>query len=227
MWNCTELDRFAREVHQVALVGDVGVVVLVGTLVVLGGLLLTAGERLARPLGAVVGGVGGTVATFVVTAMFDMSCESRLIASAIVGVLTAAVALLVLKTGIFLLGAGGLGAVTHLVYDSLPQSATAHGDGFALLGRSGYYYIAMASAVVVGGVVSYCQRKNVLRIASSLIGASAWTMALVVACDRASVSLPQLASLALLMTFTLLGVWFQRWRATRRDPHPPVGIPVA
>ena len=151
--------------------------------------------------------------------------EARLVASAIVGVFTAGLALFVLKTGIFLLGAGGLAAVTHLVYDSLPLELPVEGS-FALLGRSGYYYIAMMVALVTGGVVAYFQRKDFLRIASSLLGGGAWTLALFVVCDRNGVPVPQIASLGILLGCTLVGVSVQRWRRTRKK-RPPVGIPVA
>lgn len=234
MWNCTELDLFVNEVHQVTRAGDIGIMIIVSSLFVLGGLLIAAGEQLVRPLGAIVGGIGGTVATFIVTAMFDMPCEPRLITSGIVGIFTAGLALFVLKTGIFLLGAGGLAAVTHLVYDSLPLQSPPD-NGFALLGRSGYYYIAMLVAVVVGGLVSYFQRKNVLRITSSLLGGGAWTLAVFIVCDRNEAPFPQVASLGILFGCTLIGVAIQRWRERRRrkkkerrrrEDMPPIGIPV-
>lgn len=231
MWNCTELDLFVNEVHQVAHTGEVGVMIIVGGLLLLGSLLIVAGEQLVRPLGAVVGGIGGTVATFIVTAMFDMTCEARLIMSGIVGVFVAGLALFVLKTGVFLLGAGGLAAVTHIVYDSLPLEIPVEGN-FVLLGRSGYYYIAMFAAIVVGGLIAYLQRKNVLRIASSLLGGGAWTLAIIVICDRNDTPLPQMAALGILFASTLLGVGIQRWRERRkrkrrrREDMPPMGIPV-
>lgn len=234
MWNCTELDIFVNEVDQVTRTGDVGVIIIVSSLVLLGGLLLVAGEQLVRPLGAVVGGIGGTIATFVVTAIFDMECEPRLITSGVMGIFTAALALFVLKTGIVLLGASSLAAVTHLVYDSLPLGVPVDG-GFVLLGRSGYYYVAMIVAVVVGGIVAYVQRKNFLRIASSLLGGGAWTLATFVICERNDTPLPQAASLGILFVCTVIGVWIQRWREMRkkrgprrrhRDEGPSIGIPV-
>lgn len=234
MWNCTELDLFVNEVHQVTRTGDIGIIIIVSCLFVLGALLIVAGEQLVRPLGAIVGGIGGTTATFIVTAMFDMPCEPRLITSGIVGIFTAGLALFVLKTGIFLLGAGGLAAVTHLVYDSLPLQSPLDG-GFSLLGRSGYYYIAMLVAIVVGGLISYFQRRNVLRITSSLLGGGAWTLVIFIVCDSNETQFPQVASLGVLFACTLIGVTTQRWRerrrrknerGRRREDMPSIGIPV-
>ena len=228
MWNCTELDLFVNQVHQITRTGDPGVVVIVGGLLLLGFLLIVAGEELVRPLGAVVGGIGGTLAAFILTALFDMSCEARLITSGLVGVFTASFALFVLRTGVFMLGAAGFGAITHLVYDSLPLDVP---NDFVLLKRSGYYYIAMLVSIVLGGVIVYFQRKHVLRMASSLIGGGAWTLAIFVICDRNGTSLPQVASLGIILACTLLGVTVQEWRHKRRrrrrqNDMPPVGIPI-
>lgn len=233
MWNCTELDSFVYDVHTLASDQDIGVAIVTSLLFLVGSLLLFAGEQLVRPLGAIVGGVGGAWVTFVVTAAFEggaIPCEGRLIASGVVGVIGAALALFIFKTGIFVLGAGGLGAVTHLAYDSLPLQAP--GEGFALLGRSGYYYIAMTAAVLVGGIVSYVQRKNFLRIASSLVGGGCFALALFVICDRCEVEFPAVGGLGVLILTTLTGVSVQRWRAQRkkrrlREDRVPVGVPVS
>lgn len=216
MWNCSELDTFVSEVHDFARDNEVGAVVLAAFLCTTGSLLVFAGEQLVRPLGAVVGGVGGAWVTFVVTAMFggDVQCELRLVAAAVVGVVGAALALFVLKTGVFLLGAGGLGAVTHLVYDSLPLPPPR--DDFALLGRSGYYYIAMVAATLVGGVISYVQRKNFLRIASSMLGGGCFALAIFIVCDWYGVAFPNVAGLGVLATSTFVGVGVQLWRKNRR-----------
>lgn len=215
MWNCTELDRFVTEVHEVAHGGDVGVILSVSALCILGGVLMLAGEQLIRPLGGLVGGVGGAWTAFVMSAAVGMSCEARLITAGLVGVLTAAFSLFVLRTGIVVIGAGGLAAITHLAYDSLPISPPANGQ-FSLLGRSGYYYITMTLAVVIGGIASYVQRKSLLRIASSLLGGGCLALATFIVCERNGVEFPSVAGLAVLVVATLVGVGLQRWRARRR-----------
>ena len=101
-----------------------------------------------------------------------------------------------------------------------------------MLGRSGFYYIAMAAAVVVGGVVAYVQKRNFLRIASSLVGGGCVSLAVIVVCDRADVAFPTVAALGVLVACAGIGIWVQRCRASRRRrravkrTEPPVGVPV-
>lgn len=238
MLNCTELDAFVYDVHDMARDPNTGVIIVASFLCIVGSLLVFAGEQLVRPLGAIVGGIGGAWATFVVTSILEgddtspmMACEGRLIASGVVGVLGAALSLFILKTGIFILGAGGLAAVTHLVYDSLPLPPPPEGD-FSLMGRSGYYYAAMAASVVVGGAVSYAQRKNFLRIASSLLGGGCFALTLVLVCERYDVEFPSVGGLGVLVVSTFIGVTVQKWRArmkkkSRQEKNRvPVGVPI-
>ena len=107
MWNCTELDRVITDVHEFTRAGPAGTVVVVASLFLLGTLLLVAGERCARPLGAGAGGIGTAVVTYVcVAALPNVTCGARLVVATVGGVLAAALALFVLRTGIFLVAAG-------------------------------------------------------------------------------------------------------------------------
>ena len=210
MFNCTDLDAAVTDAHALLRSGDAALVVALCLLVGLAGTLLIAGETLVRPLGAVVGGVGGAVAAFVLTALVDdMACGVRLAVAGVSGAVGALLALCVLRTGVFLLGAGGLATVTHFVYDALPL------EGGALLGRSAYYYGAMAAAALVGGVLAHCQRRDVLRLASSLVGGGCLVLALHLGLDRAGEQLPTLATATLLVGAAIVGVSVQRLRARR------------
>lgn len=214
--NCSHIDAAFIDVHQFVMTGDVGFTVLLVGLVLLGSSLLFAGEQLVRPLGAVVGGIGGFVAVFVLTALVDppMKCEVRLIVSGATGLFAAILALCILKTGIFLLGAASLAAVTHLVYDAIPIPE--HSSDVQLLGRSGYYYLAMSVSVVVGGILSYYQRANFVRIASSLLGAGCVVLAVYMVVDRTDASLSPIVALVILGSATLGGVAIQRYRSRLR-----------
>ena len=141
--NCTELDLVIRDVHALVVQDDAAFGVAVGFLMILSLLLLGGGEKLVRPLSALVGGLAGAVGAFWATSLFDekMECMARLITSAVAGVLCAVLALCIFKTGLFVLGAGAFATATHFVYDVLPLDGIK--PPFVLAGRSGYYYIAM------------------------------------------------------------------------------------
>lgn len=215
MLNCTEFDGAISDVREFVETGDVGVVLVVLALLVGGGALLVAGERLMRPLGALVAGTSGAVAVFILSALLDLDCEVRLVTAGLAGLVSAVVALCILGWGIFLVGSAALAALTHLVYDALPLSSILpEGSDFVLLGRSGYYYLAMVVAVLVGGVASYVYKKNMLRIASSLLGSSCVVFAVNIVAARSSADgekVPPIITLGLLLITTTGGVAIQRW----------------
>ena len=105
--------------------------------------------------------------------------------------------------------------MTHVVYDSLPIPPPRDGD-FAILGRSGYYLVALLVSCLVGGLIAHFQRKNFLRIASSVIGGGCVTLAVYIVCDRTGASLPSVGGLIVLFACTILGTMVQSWRARRR-----------
>jgi hypothetical protein len=209
MINCTELDEAVEDTRVLLLESDGGFFLLVASLLLGSGLLLLRGEKLVRPMSALVGGVGATVAVFVLTALLDdMTCVARLVASGVAGVLAAVLALCIFKTGLFVLGAGGFGAVAHLIYESLPLQDVK--PPFVLLGRSGYYYLTLLVAGVVGAGVAYAQRTHFVRISSSLVGGGGVSLGVWLLAERAGEDLPPLVLLAVLVVCTVGGVAVQR-----------------
>lgn len=168
--NCTQLDGAYRQLEAFATGTDAGVVALIVALGAVSGVLLTHGERLVRPLGGALAGLGGALVAFVGSQAAGFACELRVAAAGVAGVLLAVLALCLLKTGLFLLGAAGLGVVGHLAYVSVPFDDS--GAPFELMGLSGYYFITVGACVVVGGVVSQIQKKHFVRTVSSALGGS-------------------------------------------------------
>ena len=141
----------------------------------------------------------------------------------------------ILKSGVFVVGSAGLAGITHIVYDALPSTATQPAPSFQLMGRSGYYYIAMLVAVIGGGVLSYTQRTKLLRIMSSAVGGGCIVLGLHLIWVRSYDSdIPSIAALVVLLLCTVAGAFLQHYLATRRKRQGrrrrredvPVGIPV-
>ena len=139
----------------------------------------------------------------------------------------------ILKTGIFIVGAAGLGAVTHVIYDALPSGLTQPTNSFQLMDRSGYYYIAMLVAVIGGGILSFTQRRTLMRIMSSVVGGSCLVLTTHLIWIQAfETNIPSVATLAILIVSTILGGFLQhflskrRARKKRRREDIPVGIAV-
>ena len=216
MLNCSDIDNAVSQLQHTVTRVDWGIVVASTLLLTLSATLLVFGERLVRPLSAIVGGLGGAAAVFVLSALFDppLDCEVRLIAASVGAILAAIIALCIFKTGMFILGAAGFGAVTHLVYDALPLPPP--DPSFALLGRSGYYYIIMFVSVVLGGILSYLQRKQFIRITSSLIGGGLLVLTVYIITDASGHPLPGLAAIGILVASTLCGIGAQHMLAKRR-----------
>ena len=243
MINCTELDHVVDLTHDVFVDHPMGIVIAIVSLVLVGALLLAYGERIIRPAGAVIGGVATLTISYAMlgyTLQFD--CEVRVIVACVLAVVVALAISCILKSGIFLVGSAGLGAVTHLVYDSLPTALTNPTSSFKLMDRSGYYYIAMAVAVIGGGVLSYTQRSKLLRIMSSAVGGGCLVLALhLVWLQAFDHSIPAVAALVMFLLSTVSGAFLQHYlkhrrtttrprqrrRADDREDDVAVGVPVA
>lgn len=223
--NCTALDQLASHLTGAVETNDVAFWVLTTAISVVSLVLLLDGARLMRPLGALVGGVAGSVGVFVL--LSGTSCEVRLAMSGIAGVLLALLALFLLKAGLFLVGAASLGGLSHLVYEALP------------LPRSEWYYVVVGAGGLLGAVVSWCQRRQFAQIASSLLASGGIATVLVLATERAGSRVPDAVLLAQVTCCTFLGTFVQHTirrrrirvhdrRCDRMGPSRPVpvGIPV-
>lgn len=238
MINCTELDHVLDLTHDVAVDHPMGIVIAIVSLVLVGAVLIAYGERIIRPAGAVIGGVATLVISYAMLGYtVQLDCEMRVIVACVLAVLVALAISCILKSGIFLVGSAGLGAVTHLVYDSLPTTLTQSANSSKLMDRSGYYYIAMAVAVIGGGILSYTQRKKLMRIMSSAVGGGCLVLAThLVWLQAFDHGIPAVAALVILLLSTVCGAFLQHYlehrkrrpRRRRREyeENVPVGVPV-
>lgn len=234
MLNCTELDHTWEYTHNLVVEHPSGIVVAISLLFVVGIAHLAYGERIIRPSGALIGGIATLVIVFVASRyVLDLSCEARVIVAAVLAVLVALSISCVLKSGVFLVGSAGLAGVTHIVYDALPITAEQSTSSFQLMGRSGYYYIAMLVAILGGGVLSYTQRTKLLRILSSAVGGGCIVLGLHLIWVRSyDTDIPSIATLIVILLCTVAGAFLQHYlamrriRGRRRREDVPVGIPV-
>jgi hypothetical protein len=242
MLNCTELDHVLDVTHDMVLDHSMGIAIAIVSLVIVAVVLIAYGERIIRPAGTAIGGVATLVISYATLGYASqLNCEVRVIVACVLAVLVALAVSCIFKSGIFLVGSAGLGAVTHLVYDSLPYTLIQPTGSFKLMNRSGYYYIAMAVAVLGGGILSYTQRKKLMRIMSSAVGGGCLVLATHLVWIRAfDHGVPAVAALVILIISTVCGACLQhclkhrkkRHRQQRRhkgeecDGDVPVGFPV-
>lgn len=168
--NCSTLDSFGQDASRAIAGEDIYFGIALAGISVLSLLLVAAGERFVRPLAAVLGGAAGGVSAFLLTRFFDppLPCEARLGIAAVAAIVFALLAVCIVKMGLFLLGGFGLGAVAHLLWMSLPLDGVS--GPFTLFGVAGWHYIAVGAAALSGAIVSQCQRKRFVRMATSLAG---------------------------------------------------------
>ena len=230
MINCTDLDRAAMRAEEMLTESDAAFGVAITALSALSLLLLAAGEQLMRVVGALVAGVAAAGSVFLVTATLEdvlLSCVARLAVAAVAGMCAAVLTVCIFRTGLFVLGAASFGVTTHLVYEALPIPADA---GAEILGRSVYYYVAMAAMTLLGAVVGFMQRREFVRISSSLLGGGGLVLGVHLVADRADATVPPLALLAVLIAATVAGVavqWHRSKRRKRRKQEPvALGVPV-
>lgn len=230
--NCTQVDDALTDAQAFLLETDFGVGILAACIVLASSVLLFYGERVVKPACVLVGGAGGAVSLFVLTDSASVSCYVRLGAAGLAGVVVGLLALTLVKSGIFILGAAAFATVTHYVYSSLPLDGVA--SPFTMLGMSGWYVISMASSIVVGAIVSHLRRKQLIRVITALLGSGGIVAALHLVLDRSGEgdAFPAFVYALLLLPGTALGTCAQRVLARRRrarvakPPDVPVGIRV-
>ena len=132
--------------------------------------------------------------------------------------LAACLVLCLLKAGLFVLGASAFGTLAHFVYEALPFLDDAE-PPFVLMGRSGYYYVVVGVAGIVGAVVAHVQKTQIVRITTSLLGGGGLALTTHLVVERESdEKVPDVALLAILVVGTLFGVFVQhRIAKTRRQ----------
>ena len=212
--NCTELDDALDIVAQFVVDEDIGFIVTLSLSLLTSTVLLIWGEHLVKPLSALVSGVGGCVAVFVVSELFDWSCIPRLAVSVATGICLALLALCLFKTGLVLLGAAGFGTIAHFLYTSLPLNEIK--PPFTLAGLSAYYYLALMTATILGGVVAFFQKKNLIRVSSSLIGGAGIATSVHFVSHRTGNTLSPIPLLVVFAISSSVGIVSQRFLSRRR-----------
>ena len=94
---------------------------------------------------------------------------------------------------------------------------------FVLLGRSGYYYIAVGAAGVVGAVVAHVQRAQVVRITTSVLGGGGVALVThLVVVREGGAAVPDVALLVVLLVCTVVGVAVQTRLAKKKRPRSAI-----
>ena len=229
--NCTELDNHVENLARGVVEHDAGFVVSLAMLLAISFTLLVFGERIVRPLVGILGGLAGAGGSLVLTGLFDrpVACEVRLVVAGVAAVIIAVLAICLLKTGLFLLGAFGLASLVHLMWESLPLQSV---EGpFTLFSKPGWYYIAVGSGAITGAIVSQIQKKKFTRIASSVLGGTGIAAGIVLICEREGTSAPPLLLLGVVASLSVTGSIVQHYLSRRRRARKatesiPVGQPV-
>lgn len=225
--NCTALDDALAQAEEFVARDEGGLVLVVSAVSIVSLALLVYGEHLVRPLSAIVAAAAGSVLVYTFSnVLFGWDCLTRLIASALTGLVLALLALCLFKSGLVLVGAAGFGTVAHFAYEALPLD---DGDAFQPMGRSGYYYLTMAVATSVGSIVACVQKKHLMRLSSSLVAGGGLAVAVHLVTQRAEVAIPSVLFFVIVLGSGLVGVSIQRAlsaRRKRRRRAPPASMVV-
>lgn len=213
--NCTSLDESVDSISTFVAGTDSGFYIAISLLILLSCILLAFGERLVKSLSVVSGGAGACIVVYVFSDLFGIPCVVRIVAALIVGVLVALLALCLFTTGLVLLGSAAFGTVAHFVYVSLPLDKV--DPPFLVVGLSGYYYLTIFLAGILGGIVAYIQEKNLIRVSSSLIGGGGAAVSAHLVSQRMGYTLPSILVLVILLSMASAGVFAQRHLASRKE----------
>ena len=131
-----------------------------------------AGARLLRPLAASLGALAGFWVGYIVFGQrADTNCSARLAAGGGAALALAFVAMCVLDTALFLLGAVGAGAFAHALYvPELDELLLRDEAAPRLGGRSVVHLALVGTAAFLGGIYVRCRGPRVLKAATGALG---------------------------------------------------------
>ena len=218
--NCTELDVALTEGQTFVTRTDEGFAFLVLAVCAASFLLAVFGERWARLLSAISATAVGLVGVYLLTGLVPdsgFSCEVRLAAAAVGGVLAGLLAWCLLKGGLFVLGGLGFGSVAHFVYESVPSLHAAHSaTSPSLFGKPLTYYLLVGGVGLLGAVLSVAYRTPLLRVSTSLAGGGGVAVAVHLVASRVGHPAPSLLLVAVCLSVCLAGTAAQSYLAQKR-----------
>ncbi len=170
--NCTEFDNVYNEIMaHVTTSSQIFWISMMAFSVVFSSLMLFSGEKLLRPSSAIIAGVLGIfIGYWITTQMGQVKCYIKLIVSGVFGIVLAAIASVVIKIGLFLLGGVAFGAVAHYLFDIIPVDVLP--DLFAFQNRNGLYWIVVSVSGIIGSILALIFKEDFMRITTSMIGGS-------------------------------------------------------
>lgn len=209
--NCSLVDEVGNDVASFFSDTKEGIVASVVALFFVSLLLLCRGGKLVRPLGVVGGGGGAGGATYaLLTSQGGVGCEVTVALSVVAALTVASTVACLLGAGVVVVGAGGVGAITHFVYETLPTDEW-FGTTSTWAGRAPAYYGIVLAASLLGGALACAWKDDLLRVVSSLLGGVGLATCVHVAyAELSGDDAPSLLLLAVVVGAAAVGVAIQR-----------------
>ena len=212
--DCSSIDGAVSSVSDSIVHNDIVFGIVCGIISIASLLLLLYGKKVIRFVAAVAGAAAGLIVTFVLSGTIEFSCEARLAVAAASGLIVGILALCIFKSGLFLLGGLGAGAITYLTWESLPLDWVT--GPFTIEKRPGWFYITIFIGGLMGAVLSQFNKKTFTLTLSCLAGGVGISSTVYLVFDRFDMDISSLILLLIAIGVTFLGIVVQTHITVRK-----------
>lgn len=225
--NCTEFDYLYDDiVAHISTTSQIFWISLSSFSFIFSLLMIFIGEKVFRPASAFIAALAGLVLGYMITTeMGQVKCYIKLIVSGVFALVLSVLVSCLLKAGLFLLGGASFGAVSHYLFEIIPEESLP--NIFAFQNKNGLYWIIVGVSGTVGAILALVYKKKFMRLATSMIGGSGISFSLYILCFEIinpPVYVHPLVFLAITIVFSLFGYCFQRYVAKKIKTKSTAGI---
>lgn len=212
--NCTEFDYLYNDIAaHVSTTSQTFWISLSSFSFIFSLLMIFIGEKLFRPASVFIASFVGLVLGYIVTTeMGQVKCHIKLIVSAVFAVILSVLVSCLLRAGFFLLGGASFGAVSHYLFNIIPEEVLP--NIFSFQNKNGLYWIVVGVSGTVGAILAIVYKKKIMRLTTSMIGGSGISLSLYILCFEIinpPVYVHPSAFLLITIVSSLFGYCFQKY----------------
>ena len=227
MINCTEFDYLYDDiVAHVSTTSQIFWLSLLSFSFIFSLLMIFIGEKVFRPASTFIAAfVGLALGYMITTEIGRVKCYIKLIVSGVFALVLSFLVSRLIKAGLFLLGSASFGAVSHYLFEIIPEEVLP--NIFVFQNKNGLYWVVVGVSSMVGAILALVYKKKFMRLATSMIGGSGISFSLYILCFEIinpPIHVHPAVFLLTTIVFSVFGYCFQGYVSRKRKTKSTTGI---